>query len=633
MLTLMRSLLRSKVGFIVFGLVIIAMAGWGITDVFSGGLGNNLIGAGNRVVSDQQFDTTVERILRNQTDDRGRSLTKEQALEQGLIDRIFQQQQIDVALRAYGDKVGVTATKGAVVDSLTENSMFHDTTGVFDPNQYRALLNNNGLTPKEYQDNLEGTLTITRLQRLPVAGLKVPNVLARMDAAYTGEMRNARWFALPASALPEIGDPTDEDLQTLYDDRRDALREPERRSVSLIRLSPDDFLARAEIEEADIESFYEAYKVERYTGADSRTFSTFQFETEDAARAALGQIAGGADPASIEGLTDSNQSTGKAESIANATLSDQVFARSAQVNGIFGPQQIGNLWTVIRLEAIIPGPVTPLELVRDSIVDELKRQEAVGYYYDSLPQFDDLIGTGASLEDIAAGLGVPLLSFDAVDRNGFNRLGGRYTPLLEQPDLLVRIFERPVGSNTERFADDEVTWMARLDAIQEERVPEFEEVREVLDFAWRQGEAARQLQDAAAAVEDSVRNGEKTLAEAAQDYDRAVQTPERALTRLNYNEATLPPALINGLFEARNEGDLMTSPGLPGEMIILEVTEIDRPEPETLDLLASTAAVNMQGRVAEDLYQAYFAEIQRETELEINDSALAAYKRSVIPQQ
>lgn len=632
MLTLMRNMLRTKAAGLLFLLLIIAMGAWGVTDIFGGNLGNNLIGAGNRTVSDQQFDATVERILRNQTDDRGRSLTKEQALESGLIDRIFQQEQIDVALRAYGDTLGVTATQDAVRDALESNSMFLDTTGVFDLNLYRAILQNNGITPADFQDNLEGTLTISRLQRLPVAGLRVPNVLARMEAAYTGELRSAAWFALPASALPEIGEPTDEDLQTLYNERLEALREPERRRVSLLKLSPDDFLNLAEVSQEDVEIFYEAYKAERYTGPDSRRYTSFQFSTEDAARAALGRIAGGADAATLEGLTSSSGNTGKAEDIANPILSQQVFSRSSQANAIFGPQQTDGEWTVIRLDEIISGPVTPLEVVEESIRNELARQQAVNLYYDALPRFDDLIGTGAGLDDIADGLGVPLLSFDAVDRQGYSRTGVRYAPLLETPDLLTRVFERPVGSNTERFGDDEVTWMGRLDAIEETRLPEFEEVRDILEFAWRQNKAQTQLQDAADAVRQTLRDGEQTLAEAAAEYGRAVQSLPRPLSRVNF-EADLPPALINGLFEARAEGDVLTSPGLPGEVIVLEVTQIDRPEPETLDLLAASSAASLQSQVAEDLYQAYFSEIQRETELEINESALAAYKRSVVPQQ
>ena len=75
MLTLLRNMLRSKLGLLVFALIIVAMAGWGMTDVFSGNLGNNLAVAGKRTLTDGQFDSVVERELRTMEDDNGRSLT------------------------------------------------------------------------------------------------------------------------------------------------------------------------------------------------------------------------------------------------------------------------------------------------------------------------------------------------------------------------------------------------------------------------------------------------------------------------------------------------------------------------------------------------------------------------------
>ncbi len=628
MLTMMRNMLRTKAAGLLFLLLIIAMGAWGVTDVFSGGLGRNLVGAGDRVISDQDFNRTVERILRNQTDDRGRSLTKEQALENGLVDRIFQQEQINLALRAYGDKVGATATQKAVQRTLTENTVFHDTTGVFDPVQYQAILNNNGLRPAEFQDNIESTLTIARLQRLPVSGLKVPAALARLEVAFTGELRSAAWFALPKSALPAIAEPTDADLQALYAERQDVLREPERRAISLVRLSPDDYLSQANVTDDDVSGFYDAYKAERYSGPDTRRFTEFQFSDQSMARAALGRIAGGASAETLDGLTSTGERSGKIAAIPNQRLAAQVFGPGALPGGVYGPQLSDETWTIIRLEEITPGELTPLEVVRETIFDELAREQALGLFYEALPQFDDLIGTGAALEEIAKGIAVPVLSFEAVDQQGYSVNGARFGTLIEAPTLIQKIFDRPEGTNTERFGDDEITWIGRVDKIVPERMPEFDEIRDRLAFAWKQEEESKQLQLAAGEIEQRIKASEITLAEAAAQYGTSVETLARPLSRANF-QANLPPALINGLFEARREGDLQSAPGLPGEIIIMQVTVIDRPTAETLDLLAASTSASLQNQVADDLYQAFFLEIQKSTELEVNAKALSAYKRSI----
>ena len=59
-------------------------------------------------------------------------------------------------------------------------------------------------------------------------------------------------------------------------------------------------------------------------------------------------------------------------------------------------------------------------------------------------------------------------------------------------------------------------------------------------------------------------SGTSTLAAEAARYGAGIQTLPRPLSRVNFR-ADLPGTLINGLFEARGEGELLSAPGLPGE--------------------------------------------------------------------
>jgi peptidyl-prolyl cis-trans isomerase D len=632
MLTMMRAMLRSKASGGLFVLLIVAMAAWGVTDIFAGPAANRMISAGERTISPREFDTTLDRILQNATDSRGRSLTKEQALDQGIVDQLFAREQQNVALMAYADKLGASATTMFIDETIRQNPSFQDTTGLYDSNLYVGLLQQNNIRADDFRKGLETEETIARLQGMPIAGLKVPAALARLQAAYTSELREASYFALNQSALPEIGDPTDEQLQELFETRKSALREPERRAISIIRLSADDYISSVEVPENDIVAFYEAYKGERYTGPDSRRFIDFTFSDEATARAALGRIAGGAEPEAITTALSTGERTGRKEIVTNPRLADQVFARGALPGSIHGPQPVGSNFLVIRLEDVISGDETPLEVVREEISNELARELAVAEFYDALPQFDDLIGTGSDLEAIAQGLGTPVLSFAAVDQNGVAASGARFPPILEAPELLQKVFERPEGSKTERLGDDETTWMARVDVIQPEREPDFEEVREVLEFAWRQQEQSEQLQKAATAVETAILDGTSTLSEEAAKYATIVQDLPGPVSRQS-NDIQLPPQLVNGLFAARNPGETFSTPGLPGEIIVMQVTNINRPAPETLDLLAEGTAASIQDSVGNDLFNAYFVGIQTDVDLKSNGAAYEAYKRGLRTQQ
>ena len=630
MLTLLRNMLRSKLGLLVFALIIVAMAGWGMTDVFSGNLGNNLAVAGKRTLTDGQFDSVVERELRTMEDDNGRSLTKEQALEQGLIDQIYNRERFRIALRAYGDKLGITATPNVVQKSIEESPAVSDTTGLFDEINCFGLLEDNGYSDRSFKDSLERDFTINRLQGMPSAGLKVPNALARIEASYNGELRSASWFTLREDMLPEIGEPTEEELRTLYEERGDSLQEPERRQITLIRMSVDDFTGSAAtgFEEDDLIGFYEAYRAERYTGPDTRVIAEYQFPSEDEARSALGQIAAGATADQLAGLLSSNIRASQKSGITDAAFAERVFSRAAGVQSIHGPVLINGAWVIVQIQEIIEGDAIPYEDVRDSIVDELARDQGINSFYQALPRFDDLTGAGSTLEEIGLDLGVPVFTFAPVDNRGVSEGGAFFSPLAENPELLRQAFTRPVGRTTERFGDQEVTWMARVDSIIPERMPEFEEVRDRLAVAWRLQKQADQIQTTAGEIKTRIENGQSSLSEEAARFGTVLESNARPLSRTN-PQANLPRQLINGLFEARGEGEVIVGPGLPGQNIVLQVTVIDRPATETLDILAETTAAGLLDPLASDLFEAFFLEIQTETKLETNDAALAGYKRGI----
>lgn len=632
MLTPLRNMLRSPAAGGIFVIVIIAMAAWGVTDIFAGGGGNNLISAGDRSISDRKLDTTLERVLRSQTDERGRALTKEEAMERGILDQVFSDLSRRTLLTSYADEQGISATTDAIVNTIRTDPVFQDTTGVFDAVRYSQLLDANGFREADYESNIENDLTISRLERVPLEGLRVPNALARLQAAYSGELRSASWFVLQQSELPDVGEPTEEELQELYDTRRELLREPERRGVSLLRLSPDDFVAQAEVTEDDIVGFYEAYKADRYTGPDSRSFTEFVFADEATARAALGRIAGGAAATAIETAVSTELKSGRRDAISNDRLADQVFSPGALTGSIHGPQPVGDQFVVIRLEDITPGAATPLEDVREQIEEELAREYASGLFYDALPQFDDLLGTGADLETIATGLGAPVLSFAPVDTNGMTKDGRRYLPLVTAPGLLQMVYAQAEGRNTERFGEDEVTWIARVDSIVPERLPEFEEVREALTEAWQQQKRSEQLQTVAGEIEGAIADGSSTLEAEAAKYNAEVSSLPRPITRTN-TDIQLPRQIIDGVFGVNEEGETFSLQAGASQTFILQVTQIDRPESETLDILAQASALEIENGIAEDLFRAYLMSIADDVDLTTNGNAFEAYKRSLVTQQ
>lgn len=631
MLTMIRNMLRSKLAGLLFLLIIVAMGAWGVTDVFSGGIGNNLASAGDVELTEAQFDREVERQLRTATDDRGRAISKAQATERGIVDQIFQRELFQTTLIAYADSIGARATDEAVLQTIREDEAFQSDTGSFDPVLYRGLLNQSGFTPASFESFLRRDLSIGRIRRSVGAALQSPDSIVRLQSGFANEERKAQWFFLTFDDLPDPDPITDEELTTFYDERRAELENPQRRRISLIQLSVDDFLNQSEFTEDELLAYYESVKSREYAGPDTRTWTEFVFASEEAARAQLGRIAGGADASTVSDLVSSTERSGLQTSVSNESLAERLFAPTASVGGIFGPFESGRFFTVARLEGITPGDVEPFEDVRQEIVDTLSREQAVGLYYDSITRLDNLIGTGASLEEIGEEMGTPVLSFAPVERNGTTRVGRQLGVLQQDAAILQRAFELTEGGKTSRFGQDESAFIVRVDEIIEPFTPDLEEIRDDLRTGLAAQRRTTALAEAADAVKQRVESGEATFAEAAAEYGAELSSPDILFTRSPSPESGIPPALAGAVFSLREEGNVVNAPLSLGDTVaLIQLVEINR-----VDLASDEAAISasqeLQDSIGNDLFSAFLAGIQSDVELQVNENALASYKARVNP--
>ena len=631
MLTMIRNMLRSKLAGLLFILIIVAMGAWGVTDVFSGGIGNNLASAGDVELTEAQFDQEVERQLRTATDDRGRAISKAQATERGIIDQIFQRELFQTTLVAYADRIGARATNEAVLETIRSDEAFQSDTGSFDPGLYRGLLNQSGFTPASFENFLRRDLSISRIRRSVGAALQSPDAIVRLQSGYANEERKAQWFFLTFDDLPEPEPITDEELAAFYDERRDELENPQRRRISLLQLSVDDFLNQSEFTEDELVAYYDSVKSREYAGPDTRTWTEFVFASEEDARGQLGRIAGGADPSTITNLVSSSERSGLQSSVSNQSLADRLFAPTASIGGIFGPFESGRFYTVARLQEITPGEVEPFEDVRQEIVDTLSREQAVGLYYDSITRLDNLIGTGASLEEIGRDMGTPVLSFAPVERTGTTRVGRQLGVLQQDPAILQRAFELTEGGKTSRFGQDESAFIVRVDEIIEPFTPDLDEIRDDLRTGLEAQRRTTALSEAADAIKQRVEGGELTFAEAAAEYGAELSAPDILFTRNPSPESGIPPALAGAVFSLREEGNVVNAPLSTGDTVaLIQLVEIDRVDLAS-DEAAMTASQELTDSIGNDLFSAFIAGIQDDVELQVNQNALASYKARVNP--
>jgi len=637
MLALMKSLMNSFVGKIIVMIIIAGMAFWGVDQMFAqlrGGIGSNMAAAGSRGFDAVTFDRRVESVIRNINADSEEPVTKPELLEQGVIDQVFQLEAAKLTLLGYADSIGVHPSTDAVVEELKNIDAFKNPlTGALDLDTYRDVLYRSRITQADYEQQLSDDLTMKALRDAAGAAIFPPKTLSGLQARYIGEARNVGWFILDTSSLPEPDAPTEDEIRAYYDENLEALKQPERRMIDVLRMSAEDFLSEVTVTDQEVATVYEASKSERYSEPDTRTYVELMFSSREAARTAFGLLAAGADPASVEGVASRETRTGRRESVSDPLLAEAMFGAGKQSGALFGPAERGDQWLVARLVSVQPGAVFPLEQVEGEIRDQLSRERAAVLLFEKMEALDRAIGAGYPIGQIAEEVGVPLITFAPVDQSGRTREGVALMGLISAGEAFQQAFEIPVGETSNRIDIGEATYLTSPHKVLESYTPEFEELREDVRTGLVRQREANGVQAALDDLTDRIKSGESTLEAEARATNEVVETPLAPITRRTAADSGLPNAAVTSVFSGK-EGDVFTFPSRTGDAVmVMQITDITPPSEADMSELAPLANSSLLTSLQTDLDQAMEAEIAATMKLRTNQGTLRAYKATITSDQ
>jgi peptidyl-prolyl cis-trans isomerase D len=638
MLAIMKSLTQSFLGKVIAMIIIAGMAFWGVDSIFNqvrNGLGSDLMAAGNSSVSVEAFDKRIEVLLRNVNQNSESPITKEEAMNRGMLDQVFQLQESQTTNLGFAGKIGVEPSTEAVVSELKKVDAFKNPlTGELDLATYQRVLSQNRFTQAEYEAQVKSDLTLNALTKGAKAGLITPNVLKSIQSRYLAESREVAWFILDAASIPKPKAPTEEDVLAFYNENLDALKQPERRAIDMVRVSADDFLSQVEVTEQEIATIYEAGKSERFSEPEQRTYVEMIFDTRDAARNAFAALAGGADPSTLQGVVSRESKTSKQDDVQDLLLRDAMFGPGKQSGALFGPKDLGDgRWLVARLVSVQPGAVFPIETVSEQIRTDLARERATQLLYEKLEALDRSINAGFDLNEIAGDLGVPVMSFEPVDKNGYTKDGLPMIGLMDAKDAFSQAFDMSVNDTSNQFTAADATYVTSTRKIVAPSTPDFEEVKDDVRAALimrNEGEAAQNLVNE---IKERIDSGASTLEAEAKTAKSVIESPPGAVTRMNAVESGLPNSAIGGIF-AGKAGEVFVYPNRTGDKyMIVQLKAVNDPSEADLAAADATASSALMSSLDSDLQAAVEAEMAKATKLKVNNAAYNAYKASITTDQ
>lgn len=633
----MRRLTQNKfAGGILFGLVILSMAVWGpgLSDVFSGGFGTQIIQAGERSATEQQINRKFENYLNNvRREDPGNAITRQQAAEQGILDQVFNVERSRLTNLGYARQLGADASAKALLEDVNAIDAFQNPlTNEFDRQYYRNALNRIDVTPREFESDTQDRLTLDYVRDGINAAIAPPNDIARVQAIFDGEVRYISWFTISQGNVSELPEPTDEALRAFYETQAAVFEEPERRALTLLNLSADDFVHQATVTEENIVKAYEATKYQRLAVAEQRTFIEYSFPDEVAAGNASAILGVGGDLPENVDFTQITRTLSQ-DQVAIQEFREQLFTQGVEVGAVAGPFAANGSWIVGQITEITPGTPKSLEETREEIAGELAAEQAELAYYAALNEIDDLIGQGLDAEEIGAEFGAPVISFGPVDARGLSADGAFFQPLVSSPEAFRQAFELTAGEMTDRFDEDVSTILISIDEIIPTTTPPFEVNASRAKVAYnisKQGEALKGTADAVKATLESDESA--SMESQAERFDTTVERPERGLRRTAFDRS-LPPTVLRAAFTLDENGVAVVEGQTPTELIIVKLESIDRPAASELDVLAPISGPKITEQLNQDLLFAFELEVQSAMDVELNSAVYNAYKTRLITDQ
>ncbi len=632
MLDALRKQTGSWIAQIFIGLLVLSFAVWGVSGFFTGFYADTIATVGKTEVSTTAFARGYDQAVQTMTRQTGRPITSEQAQLFGLpgqvLNRLVMQATLDDAAKEYG--VGVS--DDALAKRIGEDPAFRGPDGKFSRLNFQQALRNIGYTEDQFITDQRDVLLRYQLSSALVSGAYAPTPYLQALHEYRFEERSIEYVVLTAEVAGDVGEPSDDELETYFEENKGQWRAPEYRTVSFFEVSPADIADPTEITDEQAQAAYDRAGTE-YSKPERRMVSQIIFDNQDDANVAAESIAQGKSFDEVASERDLSPSDTRIGLVAKTDIIDPKVAETAfsMASGTTSdPVQGGFGWVIVRVDEVQPEETTPFADVAADIKQEIALELAKKRLIQTFDEVEDARAAGETFEEISAKLELPLHKIEAVDRSGNDMDGRAVADLPAANDFLAGVFESDIAIENDavRSAEGGYVWYEVTD-ITPDRDRALEEVRDAVVTAWKQARIAERLTAEGDDIRSKVEGGEG-LDTIADEMGLTVKTALN-FTRNAQAPADLTSAAVEAAFNGP-EGHVAVTDGSEGvSKAVLIVTGVFVPPFNADAPELAQARQQLSNQIANDYLQQFIVEKQDELGVTINQTALQSIVGQVRP--
>ncbi|NNE58326.1 MAG: hypothetical protein HKN36_09480 [Hellea sp.] len=550
------------------GLLVIAFAAWGVSDVFSPQTRNIVLKVGESSVSANDFDLAYRRKLADISAESGVNLSGDQAYQQGVHESILNEFLVEKLIEVDADDLGVGFNIETARKELDQFDAFKDPiTEQFSKDQMAARLARAQPPISTDQFLNDIIFNVRRSQTVPAIsrGLVAPPQFTDTINKFANETLEVKVLTITPEALPPTPEPTDEELQIFITDNANnypsLFNEPEYRRITLVRLEQHDFpymndtMMRNVRSEEDLRTAFNNIFIEESDIKDQFDLRVQSGEVGSPATRSLVQITATDENNAAEVIQKLESGLSPEEVTTLYGLVEPVTYEDVGEDDIFDPEvgavafemkqdEIRSIlggfdnWVVVQITKEVPEIMPEVDELRPEIVEEIRKNIAGERMYDTIKMIEDGVRDGRTLEESVEIAGVPYATIDFVNRSGQTPDGLKLMGIPQlrpgigtDEEILKSIFTTEIGFESDYF-DTSTGGMAivRVDDVIEAKPREFDEIRDDTARLWKSQHMLDALDELSLELTQLIRDGQ-SMKDVAETFEKGVFVQSGPMTR------------------------------------------------------------------------------------------------------
>src|SRR6185503_425 len=444
----LRTHAKGWVAGLLFLVLILAFAAWGIEDMLRQGFSRTgpVMTVGSESVGQREFESAYQRMIRNVQERLQRQFDYDTAKSLGFVDALVAEMQSDRMFAQEARNKGLLISDRLVQQQIMSDQNFRGVDGRFDAMTFRRAIEGAGYSEATYvalvKAGFSRNYLVTSISQFETAP---PKTLADKLFAYRNEFRTAEVLTVPTASM-KPAEPSAEQLAAFHKANAAKYTAPEYRTITIILVRPEDAAERVKVTDKDIENEYARRKSE-FTTAETRALRQLIFKDEATAKQAYEALVGGrafesvakdiakTEPINLGKVTSSQ--------VPIPALSEAAFKLKA--GEVTQPIQSPLGWHIMRVDEITAETVKPLEEVKAQLEKDFRLRNATKILAEMREQLDDALGGGNKLEAAAEKLKFKAAAIGPIDAQGKNDKGATVEGLPDDPEFLRRVFRQNKG--------------------------------------------------------------------------------------------------------------------------------------------------------------------------------------------